>query len=72
MHVSIRVKDYLNPEIWQDWFEGLQITHEPQGTSLLTGHLPDQAALFGILSKIHALNLRLLTLTAEEGATAET
>ena len=44
MRVSIRVKGHLNPERWQDWFEGLQITPEPEWTSLLTGPLPDQAA----------------------------
>ena len=71
MYVSIRVKDHLNLKMWQDWFEGLQITHEPQGTSLLVGSLPDQAALFGVLDKIHQLNLRLLALTSEEEVTAE-
>jgi hypothetical protein len=65
MHVSIRVKDHLNP-CWQEWFSGLQITQEPQGTSLFTGPLPDQAALFGVLLKIRNLNLRLLALAVEE------
>lgn len=68
MHVSIRVKGHLNADRWQDWFEGLQITQEPGGTSLLTGALPDQAALFGVLDKIHRLNLRLMSLTVEEQA----
>lgn len=62
MHVSIRIKGYLDPS-WQEWFSGLQISPEPGGTSLLTGPLPDQAALFGVLLKIRNLNLRLLTVT---------
>lgn len=71
MYVSIQVKDHLNANLWQEWFAGLQITHELQGTSLLTGALPDQAALFGVLGKIHQLNLRLLALSIEEEANAE-
>lgn len=66
MQVSIRVKDHMDANLWQDWFSGLEITPEPQGTSLLTGPLPDQAALFGVLLQIRALNLRLLALTVEE------
>lgn len=68
MQVAIRVKDYLNESVWQDWFEGLQSTPEPEGTSLLTGPLPDQSALFGVPGKIHSLNLRLLFLAVEEEA----
>lgn len=66
MHVSIRVKGHLNADLWQNWFEGLQITQEPEGTSLLTGPLPDQPALFGVLDKLHRLNLRLTSLAVEE------
>ncbi len=66
MRVSIRVKSHLNPRLWQEWFAGLHITPEPEGTSLLTGPLPDQAALFGVLGRIHSLNLRLLWLAVEE------
>lgn len=66
MRLSIRVKGHLKPELWQDWFEGLQIAQEPEGTSLLTGVLPDQAALFGVLGKIRSLNLHLLSLSVDE------
>jgi hypothetical protein len=44
MHVQISVKGHL-ALCWQEWFEGLQITHLENGTSLLTGTLQDQAAL---------------------------
>ncbi len=44
MHYHIRVQGHLDPS-WQHRFEGLQIKHEGSGTTLLSGPLPDQAAL---------------------------
>ncbi len=67
MNYHIRVKGYLDL-YWQDWLAGLQIAHEPDGTTLLTGLLPDQAALFGVLFKISRLGLILLSLEAHEAA----
>ena len=66
MQVSIRVKGHLDAGLWQEWFSGLEITPEPEGTSLFSGSLPDQAALFGVLLNIRSMNLRLLALTVEE------
>jgi len=43
MHVSIRIKEHLDPG-WQEWLEGLQIVHEADGTSRLSGTLSDQSA----------------------------
>lgn len=51
---------------WQDWFEGLVIGHEEAGTSRLSGSLKDQAALHGILAKIHGLGMTLLALETSE------
>ena len=65
MHVSIRIKGHLDPS-WQEWLEGLQIVHEPDGTSQLTGMLRDQPALSGILTKISYLSLPLLSLESSE------
>jgi hypothetical protein len=61
MHISIRIKGDLDPS-WQQGLEGLQIVHEEQGTSLLSGVLKDQAALFGVLKRIDHLSLTLLSL----------
>lgn len=61
MHISIRIKGHLDPS-WQQGLEGLQIVHEENGTSLLTGILKDQAALFGVLKRIDHLSLTLLWL----------
>ncbi|GHO60969.1 hypothetical protein KSB_94440 [Ktedonobacter robiniae] len=70
MHYHIRIKGYLDP-FWQDWLYGLTMVHEPAGTTRLAGPLPDQAALFGVLLKIHRLGLILLSLETYEAAEAQ-
>ncbi len=70
MHCRIRLKGHLDPG-WQEWLEGLQIVHEPDGTSRLSGRLPDQPALYGVLTKIHHLSLTLLSLESSDGAENE-
>jgi hypothetical protein len=44
----------------------LQITYEASGTTVLSGSLPDQAALYGVLLKIDRLGLTLLALESSE------
>jgi len=46
---------------WSAWFNGLAILDDPGGETILSGSFVDQAALFGILTKIHALNLTLIS-----------
>lgn len=60
---EIRVEGHL-PEPWSAWFAGLAIHNDPNGHTTLRGVLVDQAALFGLLNKIHALNLTLIALNA--------
>ena len=67
MHVSIRIKGHLDPA-WQEWLEGLQIVHEPDGSSRLSGMLKDQPALHGVLTKISHLSLTLLSLECSDPA----
>jgi hypothetical protein len=57
---EIRVEGQLT-ERWSAWFEGLAIRSDPEGETSLTGQLADQAALFGVLSRIHDLNLVLVS-----------
>jgi hypothetical protein len=57
---EIRVAGYLSPE-WVEWFEGLTITLEEDGNTLLTGFVADQAALHGLLKKVRDLGLSLLS-----------
>jgi hypothetical protein len=55
----IRVKGKLD-EKWADWFEGFVMASRSNGETLLTGAVVDQAALYGVLGKIHSLGLPLL------------
>ena len=60
MKYKIRIKGHMDTK-WADWFDGLQITHEEDGTTTLNGPIPDQAALHSILRKIRDLNLQLIS-----------
>lgn len=59
---QIRLKGHLGPQ-WADWFEGLAITLEENGDTLLTGPLVDQAALHGLLKKVRDLGLPLVSVS---------
>jgi hypothetical protein len=65
MHCRIRVTWHLDPS-WQAWFDDLEIVHEADGTTLLIGQLPDQAALYGVLLTIRRLGLRLISVETDE------
>jgi len=57
---QIRIKGHLGSE-WADWFEGLAITLEEDGHTLLTGPAVDQAALHGLLRKVRDLGMPLVS-----------
>ena len=57
---QIRVKGHLGPQ-WTEWFEGLTITLEDKGNTLLTGPVLDQAALHGLLKRVRDLGVPLLS-----------
>lgn len=65
MYYRIRIQDHIDPS-WQTWLAHLEVVHEREGTSLLIGHLPDQAALYGVLLTIRRLGLNLLSLETGE------
>ncbi len=54
----IQVEGSISPE-WQEWFGGMQISRQGS-TTLISGYLPDQAALYGILNRLAGLNLALI------------
>lgn len=57
---EIRVAGYLPPQ-WTDWFEGMTITLEEDGDTLITGSIIDQAALHGLLKKVRDSGLSLVS-----------
>lgn len=61
---EIRIEDHLT-ESWSDWFEGLKIYNDCAGETVLSGSFIDQAALFGTLTKIHSLNLTLISVNRQ-------
>ena len=56
---------------WAEWFEGLTITLEEDGDTLLTGPVIDQAALHGLLKKVRDLGLPLLSVSPLEPGQAD-
>jgi hypothetical protein len=59
---QIRMKGHLGRH-WSDWFEGMSITPEANGDTVLTGPVVDQAALHGVLKRVRDLGLPLLSVT---------
>ena len=67
---QIRIKGQLDSQ-WTDWFEGLIITLEEDGDTLLTGPVVDQAALHGLLKKVRDLGLPLVSVSPIEPGQAD-
>lgn len=65
MVYQIRIRGNLGRQ-WADWFDGLTITLEDDGDTLLAGPVIDQSALHGILKKIRDLGMPLLSVNCVE------
>jgi hypothetical protein len=57
---EIKLQGHLDTK-WSEWFYGMTITHEPDGTTTLRGPLPDQIVLHSVLDRIRDMNLPLLS-----------
>ncbi len=58
---QIRIKGQLGDQ-WSDWFDGLTITLEEDGNTLLSGPVVDQSALHGLLKKVRDLGIPLFSI----------
>ena len=59
-HYEIRLQGHLDAR-WGERFEGMSITLEENGNTLLSGPVADQSALHGLLKKVRDLGLPLLS-----------
>ena len=67
-HYEIKIKGHLDQR-WSEWFAGLKLTLLESDETLLSGLLPDQAALHGLLERIRDLNLTLISVTCSGSST---
>jgi hypothetical protein len=61
----IQVRGHLASE-WSEWFDGMSVQCQPDGTTTLTGPVRDQAALYGLLVKVRDLGLSLISVNQTE------
>jgi hypothetical protein len=61
----IRIQGRLERR-WSAWFDGMTLTLDADGTTVLRGRVSDQAALHGLLQKVRDLGLTLLEVTHED------
>jgi hypothetical protein len=69
-YYEVRLKGHLEAR-WAKWFDGLAITLDEDGNTLLSGRVADQAALHGLLKKVRDLGLPLLSVETVEPDTKE-
>lgn len=65
---EIRVKGKIHPR-WSDWFQELYIQAGKDDETILCGDLPDMSAVYGVISRLGSLVLKLLSVTCEEVGT---
>jgi hypothetical protein len=59
---ELRLKGHLDPR-WSTWFDGLILTQDSDGTTVIYGSVIDQAALHGLLQKVRDIGLPLVSVT---------
>ena len=67
-YYEIKIRGHLDP-CWSEWFASLKLTYLEEDVTLLSGSLPDQAALHGLLERVRDLNLTLISVTCGGSST---
>ncbi len=60
-HYEIQIQEHLDQR-WAEWFDGLTLMHQSDGSTILVGTLADQTALHGVLHKIRDLALTIISI----------
>jgi hypothetical protein len=60
---EIRVEGHLSKKFDQ-YFNGMELTRQPDGTTTITGELVDQTALQSVLFKISSMNIGLISVNS--------
>jgi hypothetical protein len=63
--VEIRVEGQID-DSWAEWFEGFTLTYTAQNQTILLGKVPDQAALYGTITRLRDLGLSLISVNPKE------
>lgn len=69
-YYEIKIKGHLDQH-WSEWFAGLKISYLDGDVTKLSGSLPDQAALHGLLERVRDFNLTLISVTSDSPSTYE-
>ena len=65
-YYDITVRGHLDQERWPHWFDGLRVTQQADGMTMLSGPVADQAALHGLLARVRDLGLVLIAVQRYE------
>lgn len=64
-YTEIHVKGYINSN-WSDWFGEMQVREDASGETILSGNLPDMAAVYGVISRLGSLVIPLVSVRCTE------
>jgi hypothetical protein len=67
LYYHITVNEYLD-DSWSAWFDGLTISHAPNGATTLAGSVRDQTALYGLIARARDLGLTLIAVVPDTPA----
>ncbi len=69
-YVEIRLEGHLDKK-WLDWLDGINIIHTAQNQTLLRGSVQDQAGLYGLITKLRDLGVKLVSVNYGENPIEE-
>ena len=68
LQVEIRTEGYLD-EQWSEWLADLKVTHNEQNETILAGRIADQAALYGLITRLRDLGIKLISVESRDLST---